>query len=163
MIFLVLLPASLSDLYCYKVPNAVICFGLSLSLLYRLWTAGITGLIPWLTGMAVPFFLCFILYLCRMAGAADIKLFSVIGSFYSVGFCLRVMAGSLIIAACMAICKLIYYRNGKERFHYLLQYLIRIMMTKRIEPYERKENLTEEYTIAFSIPISLAFMCCLIF
>lgn len=162
MIFLVLLPASLSDLYCYKVPNAVICFGLSLSLLYRLWTAGITGVIPWLIGMAVPFFLCFILYLCRMAGAADIKLFSVIGSFYSIRFCLRVMAVSLIIAACMAIWKLIYYRNGRERFQYLFQYLSRIRMTGCIEPYERKEKISEEYTIAFSIPISLAFMCCLI-
>lgn len=119
-------------------------------------------MIPWLMGMAVPFFLCFILYLCRMAGAADIKLFSVIGSFYSIGFCLRVMAGSLMIAACMAIWKLIYYRNGKERFQYLFQYLSHIMTTKRIEPYERKEKLSEEYTIAFSVPISLAFMCCLI-
>lgn len=160
MIFLVLLPASLSDLYYYKVSNVVICIGLTLGLLYRLEMEGILGLIPWVIGILVPFFLCFILYLFRMAGAADIKLFSVIGSLYSVKFCFKVMAVSLLIGGLLSIMKLIYCRNGYKRFSYFIRYMKRIVQTKRIEPYYVRSEQGEDGVIPFVVAISLAYMLC---
>ena len=162
MIFLVLVPASLNDLYCYKVSNVVICIGLSLSLLYRLWTEGVIGVLPWLIGIAVPFFLCFILYLCRMAGAADIKLFSVICSFYSMEFCLKVIGGSFVIAAVMSIWKIIRYQNMRERFHYFTGYISNFVMTKQVKPYYRDNGRKEEYVVSFAVAISLSYLLCLL-
>ncbi len=162
LIFLVLVPASLSDLYCYKVSNVVICIGLSLGLLYRLWTEGVTGVLPWLIGITVPFFLCFILYLCRMAGAADIKLFSVIGSFYSVKFCLKVIGVSFVIAAGMSIWKFIRYQNIRERFRYFIGYIAGLVMTKQVKPYYQDNGRKDEYVVSFAVAISLSYLFCIL-
>ncbi len=139
LIFLVLLPASISDLMYYKVPNFILLNGLVLSFLLRV--IGDKGyFFSWLIGGLVPFLLCFILYLIGVFGASDVKLFSVVGSFYSLKTGMMVIVVSLFVGAAFSAVKMFQMKNARQRFIYLYNYLIRLAAEKKIIAYEKDES-----------------------
>lgn len=160
LIFLVLVPASLFDLWRYQVPNALHGSALIISLIGRFETQGTAGLIPWFLGIIIPFFLCYMFYRCRMLGASDSKLFSVVGSFVGVRTVLRVMVLSLFVGAAMAVVKMLLCRNGISRFRHFFQYVSQSMCNRTLEPYYNKEQDGEDGIIPFSVAISAAVLWC---
>ncbi len=154
------MPASLSDLSEYRIPSGLIHYGLFLSLLIRLWTEGAQGIFSWMLGAVIPLILCFVLYIFRMVGASDIKLFSIIGSFYSVTFCLRVMVVSVLLGAAMAVGKMLICHNARERFSYLMAYLSQLVITRRITPYYTRQEQGDQGVVPFVIAISFAVLLC---
>ena len=54
LIFLVLVPATLFDLWQYRVPNALHGAALIISLIRRLEMQGVQGLAPWFLGILIP-------------------------------------------------------------------------------------------------------------
>lgn len=160
LIFLVLVPASLFDLWRYQVPNVLHGSALIISLIRRLETQGIAGLFPWFLGIILPFILCYFFYRCRMLGAADSKLFSVVGSFVGGRAVLQVMIVSLLAGAVMAIAKILLCQNGVSRFRHFFQYVSQSLGNRRLEPYYNKEKDGDEGIIPFSIAISVAVLWC---
>lgn len=156
LIFLVLLPASVCDLYRYRVPNAIICIGLALSLYKGLWLYGVPGLWYVLLNGLIPFVVCFIFYRLHMFGAGDIKLFSVISSYYHVIFCFRVMVVSLFIGALFSLFKMIQKRNFIRRFRHFSTYVKQLVAGQRPGPYYDRNTCGDEGIIPFTICISLA-------
>lgn len=160
LIFLVLVPASLFDLWRYQVPNVLHGSALIISLIRHLDTQGIAGLFPWFLGIILPFILCYFFYRCRMLGAADSKLFSVVGSFVGSRAVIQVMIVSLLAGAVMAVAKILLCKNGVSRFRHFYQYVSRSVHNRRLEPYYNKEKDGEEGIIPFSIAISVAVLWC---
>lgn len=161
LIFLVLLPASLCDLYQYRVPNVIICIGFALSLYRNLWHYGFLGVWYFSLNGLIPFVVCFIFYLLHMLGAADIKLFSIISSYTDFRFCFRVMILSLAIGAVFSIIKMIQQKNFIHRFRYFSNY-VKNLTTRRIPaPYYDRKVSGDEGIIPFTICISLAVIICL--
>lgn len=160
LLFLVLVPASLFDLWRYQVPNVLHGSALIISLIRRLETQGIAGLLPWFLGIIIPFILCYFFYRCRMLGAADSKLYSVVGSFIGARAVLRVMIVSLLIGAVMAIIKILMYQNGASRFRHFYHYVSQSVSNRRLGPYYDKEKDGNEGIIPFSIAISVAVLWC---
>lgn len=160
LLFFVLVPASLFDLWRYQVPNALHGSALIISLLRRLETQGTAGLVPWFLGIIIPFFLCYMFYRCRMLGASDSKLFSVVGSFVGGRAVLQVMVFSLFTGAVMAVVKMLLCHNGISRFRHFFQYVTRSICNHRLDPYYDKEKDGEEGIIPFSIAISAAVIWC---
>ena len=117
LIFLVLVPASLFDLWQYRVPNALCFAALVISLIGHL-----DGISFWLAGIIIPFSVSFIFYVCHVFGASDSKLISVIGAFLGFRAALRILVYSIFVGAIMALFKMIWRKNMFRRFRYLFQY-----------------------------------------
>ena len=161
IVFLVLLPASLYDLYRYRVPNAIICAGLILSLCRNLLLYGVPGIWYFSLNGLIPFVVCFIFYLLHMFGAGDIKLFSIISSYYNFRFCFRVMILSLVIGALLSIFKMIQKKNFICRFRYFSDYMKQLSAGKMPGPYYERKESGDEGIIPFTICISLAVIICM--
>lgn len=160
LIFLVLVPASLFDLWQYRVPNALHGAALIISLIRRLQTQGVTGLFPWFLGIIIPFMICYLFYRCHMLGASDSKLFSVIGSFTGCEMVLRIMLYSLFTGAVMAVIKLILHRNALSRFRHFFHY-VSLGKNRKQNPYYDRKRDGDDGIIPFSIAISVAVLWCL--
>lgn len=160
LIFLVLVPASLFDLWQYRVPNALHGAALIISLIRRLETQGVTGLVPWVLGILIPFIICYLFYRCHMLGASDSKLFSVIGSFTGCETILRIMLYSLFTGAAMAAVKLVLHRNAASRFRHFFYYVSQGKKNREQNPYYDRKRDGDEGIIPFSIAISAAVLWC---
>ena len=156
LIFLVLVPASLFDLWQYRVPNALHGAALITSLIRRLEMQGIQGLAPWFLGILIPFIISYMLYRCHVIGASDSKLFSVIGSFLGSTATLRIMLFSLFTGAVMAVTKMIICHSAGRRFRYFFQYISQRPKFHRCNPYYDRERDGDEGVIPYSIAISVA-------
>ena len=161
MIFLVLLIASLFDLSYYRVPNAFLASVLCVSLFRRLQVQGLYGICPWLLGMIVPVIICYVLYRCRMLGASDIKLFSVIGSFVGLRLLCSIMIASLFFGAVMGTVKMVHRKNIFCRFRQLSNYVVCFMQTRQLRPYYDRKKEGDDGIIPFTVAISLAALYCL--
>ncbi len=161
MIFLVLLPASMCDLYRYRVPNGIIGIGFALCLYRNLCMYGALGVVYWLLKSLFPILLCLFFYLLRMIGAADIKLFSIVSSYFNIVFCLRVMVLSVIIGALFSIVKIFCKGNFLDRFRYFAEYIKAVVATKRPLKYYDQNRHGDEGIIPFTICISLAVVICM--
>jgi len=160
VLFLVLLVASLYDFTRYKVPNALFVPALLISLIGHLEAQGFKGLYLWLAGIFIPFILCYLLYRCRMLGASDVKMFSVIGSFVDLRLLYSIMVVSLVLGAAMAIGKMIIRRNFIRRFRQLFNYAYNCILEKRLKPYYDREAEGKDGIIPFTIAISFATILC---
>lgn len=156
LIFLVLVPASLFDLWQYRVPNALHGAALIVSLIGRLETQGIAGIHFWFLGIIIPFFICYMFYRCHMLGASDSKLLSVTGSFVGSTAVLWILLYSLFAGAVMAAGKMILYRNGIDRFRYFFQYISQSRENRKQNPYYDKKRDGSEGVIPYSVAISVA-------
>ena len=121
LIFLVLVPASLFDLWQYRVPNALCFAALVISLIGHLDRISAGGISFWLAGIIIPFSVSFIFYVCHVFGASDSKLISVIGAFLGFRAALRILVYSIFVGAIMALFKMIWRKNMFRRFRYLFQ------------------------------------------
>lgn len=78
---LILGVATVQDYIKSRISNWLIMCGLVLGLIFQIYFHGISGIAHFLVGALLPIILLYLLYLMRVLGAGDIKLFSVIGSF----------------------------------------------------------------------------------
>ena len=93
--------AMLFDLTTGRIPNYLVAAELVGGLVYQLYIFGPMGILSFLGGITVPFALSYALFLFRMIGAGDIKLFMALGSVAGYPRNLRIMLWSVI---CGALC-----------------------------------------------------------
>ncbi len=160
MIFLVLLPASLFDLYRYRVPNALIGIGLALSLYNSIYQQGMLGIGVFSVKCLFPFVVCFVFYLFHVLGAGDIKLFSIVCSYYNIGCCVRVMLVSLLIGALFSLFKMILQKSFICRFRHFSMYVKNLRSGRSNRVYYDLKTCGDEGVIPFTICITLAVIIC---
>lgn len=160
-ILLVLLPASLFDIWRYKVPNALIIAALIISLVGHIEMQGLIGVYPWFVGTIVPFFLTYFFYRLRMIGASDVKVFCVVGSFVGIEACLKIMFVSIFTGAVLAIFKVAGKKNLRYRFSYFLQYIYQWKQNKKTYPYYDRAKDGDDGIIPFTVAITAAAIICL--
>ena len=161
LIFLVLLPVSLCDLYSYHVPNCFIVGGLALSLYRNMGLYGMTGLWHFAWNGLIPIVVCFIFYLLHMFGAGDIKLFSIIYSYYTIQFGVKVMIVSLLIGALFSVTKMFLQKSFIRRFRHFSEYIKNLAAGKAGAAYYDLKKCGDEGVIPFTICITLAVIICI--
>lgn len=154
--------ALISDLKVYKISNKLIFTGHCISLIINV-QRGYVGLMAWCFGVVIPIGILFILFIFRMIGAGDIKLFSVIGGFIGGLLVIRVIIYSFMFGALLSIFKLIKYKNLYYRMHYLANYISQTIETKKIKPYYKTNRDGLECVIPFTLAIGMGFICVIIF
>lgn len=132
-----------------------------LSLIRNIYIYGSIGVLHFSINAIIPFVVCFIFYLLHLFGAGDIKLFSIISSFYNFKFCLFVMTVALVIGAVFSIIKMIHKRNFLDRFRYFSEYVKKVMNGNRPCAYYDRDTCGDDGIIPFTICISAAVIICL--
>lgn len=154
-IFLVLLPASLFDLKCCRIPNPLLAAGLFISLFRRLELQGLTGVWPWLAGMIIPLFLYYLLFRLRMFGASDGKLLAVAGGYVGVPGVFSILFFSLVAGAVISVIKMAITGTFKDRMMRLLIYVNSTVKSHKITPYYNREKDGDTAVIPFGIAIGI--------
>lgn len=154
---LLLLIAAEMDIRTSRVSNRLICCGLFAGLLFQVQESGIGGIGFFLRNISIPVILLYLLFLVRVLGAGDIKLFSVIGSIWNLkvmGFCIGV---SFIVAAGMSLYKLICNQNLNSRLNIFFSYLYELSKTGQLKKYPRESD-GKQNVIHFSIAVLIGFI-----
>lgn len=139
------------DIKWEKVYNYWIAAGLLCSLFIGLRSGQQTDIVKQIWGILAPLVLLFPLFLGKMLGTGDIKVFAVLGSIMGVRWILTCVAWSFIFGAVIAVPVLLLRCNIKERFTYFFTYLNHVLITKTLPPYLAPGKHPEN--IHFTVPI----------
>lgn len=150
----------LEDIKSYTIKNSWIIIGIIGSFLLCNVPMTSEKLIQWSIGVIVPILILFLLYIGRVLGAGDIKVFSVIGGMFGVHFVVQVIIYAFFLAAVLSIIKLIHQNNIKNRLQCLAKYIQEVIQEKKIVPYYVKERDGTNCVIHFTIAIFGAFIWC---
>lgn len=139
-----------------RIPNVLVITGAVLAVIYRLLicclgtgagqsllvaiAAGLGGLFLW---MGIVFVLLYPFYKLGMLGAGDVKLYSVAAAFFAGKGCMTFLTGSMMIAAVLALLKLLYERNVKDRLYYFCSYLADVLKYGSLRLYLREMDVSE--------------------
>lgn len=145
--------ALLSDRRIYKIKNKIVYPFIILGVITNIYFSGLEGAKQSLLGIVIPIVLLFIIYVLRMLGAGDVKLFSAIGSIMGVRFVIYAMAYSIIAGGLIALIILIINKNGRSRMKYLIEYLKNSIITFKLYPYENFNNKNDGIKFHFSYAI----------
>lgn len=116
----------------------------------------------WLTGVCTPVLFLFLLFYCKMIGAGDIKVLSILGGFHGWKFSLKVFLIALVYGGIWSIFKLTAHHNWRERFLYFYEYLNEILYIKKRISYRQVSNVDKRSSIPFCIAIALAYGSCVL-
>lgn len=151
----------------YQIPNWLICTGYGIGFFYQSVFHGIAGSILWFQGMLFPIVSLFIFFYCKMIGAGDIKLFSVVGGVSGIYSVIDVMTVSLFFGGLLSVIFIVRYKNLKNRLQYLLTYFSNVIRQKKILPYVQqkggvygKKDHIKEGHVHYSMAILCAVVYC---
>ena len=124
-----LLLAVITDLSTHKIPNSLVVFGLTASLIGQCFAAQGAGGLNWLAGVAVAF-ACFIpFYVLRGMAAGDVKLMMAVGGFLGYPLIITALAYSYLVGGAIAIA----YVLIKGRFRQLIQNLYSLIIDQFVK------------------------------
>lgn len=149
--------AAVSDVKTGRISNRLVLTGFCVGLFYRIWEEGPAGIIIFFVHATIPVFVLFLLFLMRVLGAGDIKLFSIISGICSFGECTGCIAAAFVIGAILAAVKMVYSGNFGYRIICFGIYIRTILMERSFYPYPFREKGGES-TIHFSVAILLGYL-----
>ncbi len=142
--------AMLFDLTTNRIPNYLVAAELAVGFAYQLCIFGPMGILSFLGGIAVPFALSYVLFLFRMIGAGDIKLFMALGSVAGFPLNVRIMLWSVICGGIISVF-ILWRRTGiMPRLIYLASYVRDFIRTGVRKPY-RKDGGAENFHFSVAI------------
>lgn len=153
-VIILLTLAIASDARTYKISNKIILLFLVVGFLTNFYLTGISGIVLSFYGAIIPVLLLFILYVLKMLGAGDIKLFSAIGSIMGLEFILFTISYSFVCGGIIALFLIIIRKNSKQRFQYLFNYLKSCFITFSLQPYTDFEDKSDGSKFRFSYAIA---------
>ncbi len=123
-----------------RIPNHLIMLGLLTGLIYVIRENGYTGIAGAIISMAWPILLLYVLFLLRVLGAGDIKLFSVISVFLDHHQMLTVIYLSFLAGAAVAVFRIIKYKKAAAVLQNFHNYVQTIIITGKINAYSLADN-----------------------
>lgn len=156
IIFIIAVVAACMDLVSMKIANKWIYLSWVAGLGYQIGCHGYKGIPLFLVGAVIPLLALAVLFLFRMLGPGDIKLFSALGGIMTTGAIWKCMALSFLFGAVLSMGFLIICGNIKSRLRYFTAYITKTIQTGQITSYYRPGNQPEN--IHFSIPILMSAM-----
>lgn len=161
MTAVLLVAAAAEDVKSCRVSNYLILAGYSMGIFVKIRQDGYMGMLFFLWGAAVPVFLLWCLFLFRMLGAGDIKLFSVIGGLYGTSFTMEVIVAALFLGAGMSVFHLLKAGGFKYRLHYLAEYVSNYLKTGERLPYYVRARDGKKPVIHFAVAVLGGFLLCI--
>lgn len=149
------------DVRSYKIKNMLCVLSIVISIFLNLFSEGADSMFGYFLGMAAPFAILFPLYVLRMMGAGDIKLFCSIGALTGINNILVCIAYSFLIGLFIALGIMLMRRNFGSRLKKIYFYFKSCFLSGRIMPYE-KMSAENDGRMHFSIPIAIGTIAAMI-
>ena len=111
------------DIQTSRISNRLILAGLMIGYIRNLSGYGWKGSIYFLIQISLPVLVFYLLFLMRVLGAGDIKLFSVISCCIGIENSIKIIFFSFIIAAVLSYIVLIRNKNLYSRLNYFFCYI----------------------------------------
>ena len=146
----------------YKVKNSMILFFLAAGVIFHAFSAGQHDLYTDILGLIVPFIILLPLYMLKMLGAGDIKLFCSIGFLLGIKGILYSIMYSYLFGFFVAIIIMLARDNFLSRFKKLFTYLKSCFLAMSILPYDEL-NFQSDGRIHFTIPIAMGTIASILF
>lgn len=151
-IFLVI--AVVQDMHGLKVSNRLILLGFCAAVPLRIMWGGVENIVWALPNIILPVVILYLFYLSGALGAADIKLFSLVGSFISLKELIYCVGISFVLGALFSLAKMLHDRTFQARMTMGLMYIYAVMQGE-IRAYEMVDD---ENVIHFSAMILFGVM-----
>lgn len=162
----VLFVAVLWDFYKGKIPNILILSAAVAGVIHLNCNYGMEAVLFHIPGILLPLILLFPLYKIGTLGAGDIKLFSLLGIYFSFMETVVCIFTAFIIGAMISFIALLWRRNLRERMVYFVDFLKDCISCGRFRYYylesEKEKSAKEKSKIHFSLPIFLSIIFLLI-
>lgn len=130
----IIVPCVVHDLKGYRIPNAWILTGWIAGMFYQICQKGWTGIPFWFLSLLPPILILLPLYLLRVLGAGDIKLFSVVIGILGWESTLGVFICSFLCAAGMSLFQMAKKRNIGVRLLYFQSYCRDVFEMAALKP-----------------------------
>ncbi|WP_088547779.1 prepilin peptidase [Paenibacillus aquistagni] len=141
--------ASITDIKSRKIPNGLTVSSTGLGLLYYVVTQGISGLWFSGSGMLLGFLLLLLLYLFKVVGAGDVKLFAALGAWAGAALVWSIFVYSILIGGMIGLFLLLYhFRSYGTRFAQVI--LVTLGLRNLVV---LKEHLKRPATFPFMIAV----------
>ena len=151
---LLLIAAVVGDIRDYRIYNLPVALGLAAGLLLNLIAGSFEGFLWSLLAALIPAVLLMILFVLRMLGAGDIKLFCAIGAIMGVRFVLYAMAFSFLAGGIIAIGIMLVRGNIRQRLGHISNYLKNWFLTRTFIPYTDFGDKSDGAKFHFSLAIA---------
>lgn len=139
ILFILIAVAFYTDVRYKKLPNWLTASAMLVGVVYHLIVGGVNGLVFAFLGLLVGGGIFLVLYIFKVIGAGDVKLFAAIGAIIGVNIVLYIMMYSVVYAAVLAIIILLITRTFISKLITGLSEIIGSMLSrdfKRMETYK---------------------------
>lgn len=148
--------AAAMDIRSFQISNRLIVSGILIGCFFHIQELGVKGVGVFLINVSLPVILFYLLFLMRVLGAGDIKLFSMIGGIWGLHILCITIAASFLVAAVMSLGKILFHRNLILRLRVFREYLCEVLASGRLLRYPQ-ESQGEQHIIHFSIAILIGY------
>ena len=145
--------ALISDIKTYRIKNVIVYPYIIAGIVTNTALYGLNGFGASLSGTLVPVLLLIFLYILRMLGAGDIKLFGAIGAIMGVEFALFTIAYSFLAGGIIAIVLILIRKNSTERLSHFFSYIKNSIISLSFLPYTDFENKHDKAKFHFAYAI----------
>ena len=135
--------AALMDIQRAKVDNGWLLFCVLVSLFTHIWKMDVSSLETWICGLLVPILILGILFIFRMLGAGDIKLFMALSCMTDYSIVLHTIIFSLCLAAVYGLFRLIRQGTLLQRILYFRTYMQSSLVKKQWVPYREQSGMDD--------------------
>ncbi|WP_459767491.1 A24 family peptidase [Alkaliphilus crotonatoxidans] len=153
LLLCLIIAAVYTDIKSNKIKNKLVYSMMLMGIVIN-GMSGQQGIKESFFGILLPGLFLLPLFLLRMLGAGDIKLFSAIGSITGSTFIIKCMLASFLAGGLMALCIMIIKKNMRIRLMNLFQYLKASFLTRSLLPYQdfnRKDNGHFPFAVAIAL------------
>ena len=154
--------AGLWDLLAGRIPNRWLAFWYTAGFVYFACSSWLAAA-GYLVRSAATVGLFFLLFLCRMMGAADIKCMALLCAYLEFGAGFRVIGSGLVIGAGWSLARLLHRRLLRERLSRLTVYIGQTFRWKRITAYYVPERDGEEAVVPLVFCLFWGLAFCIFF
>lgn len=155
LIMTLIVLAVINDLQNYKVRNEITLTFAIIGIVYNISFYGIHNFYTTVLGLIIPFLILLPLYVAKMLGAGDIKLFCSIGAFVGLKLILINIAYSFFAGAIIALVIMIIRKNAFLRFKYFFTYIKCCLLCMKVMPYADLTEKQDRTKMHFTIPIAI--------
>lgn len=154
--------AVITDVRCYKVKNLMIIIFLIAGGTFHISSISNHDLYISILGLFAPFIVLLPLYILKMLGAGDIKLFCSIGFLLGIKDVLYSIMYSYLFGLVLAVFIMLTRDNFAARFKKFFIYLKCSILTRSILPYDDL-SIQSDGRMHFTIPIAMGTIAVILF
>lgn len=143
-----------SDFKYYKINNLITLSFILVGLITCFIGDGYIGLICSIYGILLPLALLFPLFLFKMLGAGDVKLFCALGAITGLNIVIQILIYSFLSGGIIGVFVLLVRKNIKQRLKYLISYLKSCFLVGALLPYGNVKDKSDGSKFRFSYAIA---------